>query len=196
MYKFMIGTFAILGWAFYVMSGGADFVPEERVASAAPAQVDQAPVQTDASPAVPQDRAVLARADTAPLDQPAPATETDTGPETAVLTEATAQPAEQAPAMAPRTAGSSTDIITTEEPVFASLSGADDTALTANPIREVSARAVNMRDGPGTDFNVIDTLPQGTQAEITASDGTGWVRVFIPGTGMTGWMAERLLTEG
>ena len=192
MNKFIIGTFAILGWAFYVLSGGADFVPEERVAAVSPfATPDPAvaePVATDP---------VVARAETASLtqlsDAPRPATA-----EPALLTDPQVQaPVTTAePATAPRTPGSSTDVVTTEEPIFASLSGADDAALGVNPIREVSARAVNMRDGPGTDFTVLDTLPQGTQAEIMARDGTGWVRVFIPGTGMTGWMAERLLTEG
>ena len=63
-------------------------------------------------------------------------------------------------------------------------------------IREVAARAVNMREGPDTSYAVIDTLPQGTQTEIIEADNTGWVRVRILNTGQIGWMAERLLTQG
>ncbi|MBS1302183.1 SH3 domain-containing protein [Loktanella sp. SALINAS62] len=179
--KFIIGTFAILAWAFYEMSGGADFVPQERMAAATPDVTE--PVAVAPEP-------TTTRADTGTLSdvaaEPAPPQVQDV----AALPDVE-------PVPAPQTAGSATDVIGIDNtPVFASLSGADNAALApTNPFREVAARAVNMRNGPSTSFDVIDTLPQGTQAEIMDSDGTGWVRVFIPGTGQTGWMAERLLSD-
>ena len=198
MNKFIIGTFAILGWAFYALSGGADFEPQARMAAAdriAANETPTVPVATEvvaaaqpagveATPALSETDPVATRAETASLGQL-----TDTP---ATVVPAT-QPLEQELATAPRTPGSQST--SSGEPLFASLSGSDASGGLPS-IREVSARAVNMREGPGTTFAVIDTLTQGTEAEVMASDGTGWVRVFIPQTGMTGWMAERLLTEG
>ena len=212
MNKFIIGTFAILGWAFWSLSGGADFEPQSRMA-------EIPTVETEETPTIPVAPAVLAEAAPQDSDPVAEAVQTvdastdgssaaDTvvaRADTSDLGQLSDSPAGAAPAVqpvgqdlaaAPRTPGSETSASSDNAPVFASLSGSDAASAGLNPIREVSARAVNMRDGPGTGFAVIDTLPQGTEAEIMAADGTGWVRVFIPATGMTGWMAERLLTEG
>ncbi|SEP70701.1 SH3 domain-containing protein [Loktanella sp. DSM 29012] len=184
--KFIIGTFAILAFAFYELSGGADFVPEERIAQAPAVQPEEPDTQTVAAAPVPDLPEQPTRADTAELTQVA------AQPVTASQQEAAALP------VATPSTGSTTEVIGIDtQPTFASLSGTGGADLGAiNPIREVAARAVNMRSGPSTAFDVIDTLPQGTQAEIMDSDGTGWVRVYIPGTGQTGWMAERLLTAG
>lgn len=176
------------------MSGGSDFVPTPRaVADSGPAA---APVDvTPAAQAPAPDRVV---ADAGAVTPPPPAA-TPVDATTAAIT----LPATDAVVIAgadavPAFAGSVSDIIGIE-PTFTSLSGSDPvvTGVSANtPVREVSARAVNMREGPSTSFAVIETLPQGTQAEVIEADGTGWVRVRVIGTDQTGWMAERLLTAG
>lgn len=204
--KFIIGTFAILAWTFYVLSGGADFVPETRVAKADPfkATPDRTPpadVVALIAP-VPQDRPAAeavpvgaAAAATAPVDPvsmtPPPAIESAQDA-TPIAVSATATPA---------FAGSEANVIGIE-PTFTSLS-APAPASPAAPagadvatLREVAARAVNMRAGPDTSYSVLDTLPQGTQTEVVESDGAGWVRVRVVDTGQMGWMAERLLTRG
>lgn len=193
--KFIIGTFAILAWAFYVMSGGASFQPETRMAEAA----TQTPDVTRARTAGLIDIVPSAEA------APAPAAAAPAAAAPAAMTTAEATPAETANTpvqisleTAPVYEGQTIES-STIEPTFASLS-APAPAAVASPdltaIREVAGRAVNMREGPSTSFAVIDTLPQGTQTEIIDSDGTGWVRIRVVETGQMGWMAERLLTNG
>ena len=58
--KFMVATFLVLGWAFWEMSGGADFVPEERIVAERPME--------DPSPAVEVTRA--ATQDLVPISMP------------------------------------------------------------------------------------------------------------------------------
>jgi uncharacterized protein YgiM (DUF1202 family) len=50
-----------------------------------------------------------------------------------------------------------------------------------------------MREGPGTNFGVIDTLTGGTEAEVIEVNAEGWAYIRLVGTNQTGWMAERLL---
>ena len=190
--KFIIGTFAIMAWAFYVVSGGANFVPETRIAAADAPQPEVTRAQNAEMNAVTQPVAVQPAA-------PAPEqTLTQAAPRATESTDATAEPIEVALTTAPVFAGETAeagDAMTT----FTSLS-APAPAAVASPdptvLREVAGRAVNMREGPSTSYNVIDTLPQGTQTEVIDSDGAGWVRVRVVGTGQMGWMAERLLTNG
>ena len=187
--KFIIGTFAILAWAFYVMSGGATYVPETQIAAAdvPPPDVTRAAVPEFAAVTRPADApipAVLPATAIAPTPPPAP---------TAIPVSST-----QVSPSAPVFDGTQAEAIGIS-PIFTSLS-APAPASVGSPdlttLREVAARAVNMRAGPDTSYSVIDTLPQGTQTEVLESDGAGWVRVRVVGTGQMGWMAERLLTNG
>jgi uncharacterized protein YgiM (DUF1202 family) len=43
---------------------------------------------------------------------------------------------------------------------------------------------------------VLDTLAQGTEAEVIEVDSNGWAQIRITSTDQVGWMAERLLTDG
>jgi len=69
-------------------------------------------------------------------------------------------------------------------------------AATPLDIRAVAGSRVNMRQGPGTNFSVLDTLDGGTEAEVLEVNANGWARIQVLTTGQTGWMAERLLTDG
>ncbi len=185
--KFIIGTFAIMAWAFYVMSGGANFVPEARMASADTSKTEVTRARSTEMIAVIKPVAV----------KPMPAVAiTPAAPATAPVQDVANLPVsrETAPAF-----GGTNDSIVSIDPTLTSLS-APAPAATASPdlltIREVAARAVNMREGPDTSYAVIDTLPQGTQTQVVETDGNGWVRVRIIGTGQMGWVAERLLTAG
>ena len=193
--KFIIGTFAIMAWAFYVMSGGPNFVPQTRMAAADAPQPEVTRAQTT------EMAAVASPADSASVDaavvtaEPAAA---EIAPRPIGTADAAAQPIaislETAPVFDGETSESGDGA-----PSFTSLS-APAPAAVASPnlasLREVAGRAVNMREGPSTSYNVIDTLPQGTQTEVVDSDGAGWVRVRVVETGQMGWMAERLLTNG
>ena len=46
--KFIFGTFLVLGLAFYLLSGGPDFVPEERMIAEAPPAISEEIVEAEA----------------------------------------------------------------------------------------------------------------------------------------------------
>ncbi len=174
--KFITATFLILGWAFYEMSGGADFVPEERVVAKAEVVVEEPVVETAAvtrsvstplvSLTLPVKSPQATAEDTAQVIQASVETVVE-AVETANLTETVEAPAAPEPVAAP-----------------------------VLDLRYVAGSRVNMRTGPGTNFGVIDTLPGGTEAEIISVDANGWANIRITNTGVEGWMAERLLTDG
>lgn len=60
-------------------------------------------------------------------------------------------------------------------------------------IRAVTSARVNMRNGPGTEYDVIGQLVQGALAEVLAAPGNGWLRIRSLEDQRVGWMAERLL---
>ncbi len=59
-----------------------------------------------------------------------------------------------------------------------------------------SADGVNVRNGPGTEFAAVVTLPQGTTGEVTAITNDGqWLQIIAPqATGGVGWVAAGLVT--
>ena len=182
MSKFIVGTFLILGWTFYEMSDGADFVPEERVVAELEAVEVETPVVASVEPEVIETvEPVIEIAVT--RDEPSDILDLTTGSllqpvETVV--EAVAQISDVEPEV---------------EVVLASIIEAVEETEDPLDIRLVSGSRVNMRSGPGTDYAVLDTLPGGTAAEVIEVDATGWARIRIQDTGTIGWMAERLLTE-
>ncbi|HEY9040255.1 MAG TPA: SH3 domain-containing protein [Roseovarius sp.] len=60
-------------------------------------------------------------------------------------------------------------------------------------IRSVAGSNANMRSGPGTGFDKLDQLSQGTQVEVLDRRGA-WVELRNMQTGQTGWMADWLIT--
>ena len=59
-----------------------------------------------------------------------------------------------------------------------------------------SADGVNVRNGPGTEFAAVVTLPQNTTGEVTAITNDGqWLQMIAPqATGGAGWVAAGLVT--
>ncbi|SEW46495.1 SH3 domain-containing protein [Cognatiyoonia koreensis] len=164
--KLIVGTFLILGLAFYELSGGSDFVPESRITQVATAEViEEAPAPE------------VTRASNATLVNVAAEPEPTPVPEAEILqavAEVVEEEAEPAPAPV--------EIAVTEpEPL---------------DLRLVGSSRVNMRAGPGTTYAVLDTLDGGTQTEVIEVNADGWARVRISDTGQIGWMAERLLSDG
>ena len=158
MSKFVVGTFLMLGWGFYELSGGADFVPETR-------PVDTISVATTPLASVPFDEPVVARA--AAIELPALTIENAATVEAEIV--------------------QATVTINPVKPIVEVAPVVD--------LRTVAGRRVNMRQGPGTNFGVVDTLDRGTQTEVIAVNDDGWAQVVVTNTGQTGWMAERLLSD-
>jgi uncharacterized protein YgiM (DUF1202 family) len=164
--RFILVTFFFLAVAFYEMSGGAGFVPEQRIAAVEPVEtVTRADTVTLASltqvqePAVPE---ALAEPLIAPIVAELPVA--DAAVVDAVVAEVTAA------AVAPPVA---------EAPVL--------------DLRQVIPELVNVREGPGTDYAVMDKLPQGTQTEVLETDAAGWARVRVIDSGLLGWVSVEFL---
>ncbi len=163
MVRFMMLTFVVLGWAFYEMSGGAGFAPPDPVPAPRIAQGG------------PEGAVTLIGADEA--------------------TQAT--PVLLASMEAPRLVTGASEFgptgfgagAITAEPASFEPEATDEPAL---ELRTVAGSRVNMREGPGTGFPVVDVLSRGEGAEVLAVEG-GWARVRSDGR--EGWMALSLLAE-
>lgn len=173
--KFIIFTFLMLGWTFYELSGGSEFEPESRILAEAQPTEEIAPTETGVE--VTRTATTQLVSLTLPVTQDAPA---------ATITQASVtQPAEvEAPAEETVAAVVEEIVEATPEPVV------EEAPL---DLRAVAGSWVNMRSGPGTNFDVLDTLPGGTEAEVMEVNASGWARIRILSTGEEGWMAERLL---
>lgn len=168
--KFMIATFLVLGLAFWELSGGSDFVPEQRAATVAETTVEDQPTDVAVTRAVTQDIVTL----TMPVASPTSnisAAETDAEVVLASVTAAI----EEAPVAA------------NPEPT------AEVLAPAPVDLRYVSGNVVNMRGGPGTNFGVVDKLTRGTLTEVVQTSDNGWAQIIVPSTGLEGWMSERFL---
>lgn len=69
-------------------------------------------------------------------------------------------------------------------------------APVANPndVRSVTGNRVNVRGGPGTTFGVVNKLVRGDQVEVLEDPGNGWVMLRPVNGGPVGWMADFLLS--
>lgn len=168
--KFMLATFAVLGWAFWEMSGGSDFVPEERVVAVAEAEPVQQEPAIEVTRGVTQDLVTISL----PVAEPTPTISEPQVDAQVVL-------------------ASVTEAVETvvEEPVVEPV--VEVVAPAPADLRYVSGSVVNMRGGPSTNFGVVDKLPRGTLTEVVEVNSEGWARIIVPSTGLEGWMAERFL---
>jgi len=158
MKRFILLSFLVLGWGYWEMSGGAAFVPQSPMTMAEAAPQAEMPVADQPSLGGVE---IATRADTTALDALAPAPgESDTIVTDALLAEVLAATETPDAPLVP------------EEPVFQSLAtpleGTAPVRTAAAPalpaLREVAGDRVNMRDGPGRDFDVIDQLTRGMLA--------------------------------
>lgn len=200
----MLLTFALLGWTFWEMSGGAEFVPEtrpgtDRIASAATPSPDPAPIPEPATAP-----ATVTRAASLPLITPRPPT-----PGAAAAPDPAAEPAGITQARfltpPPDTGPAADDALqwtSAADAVAEAIAG--ETALRSGQAQPAAASApapadtvsvngslVNVRFGPGTEFGVLVSLPRGTEVDLVdLRDGWAMVRLS---SGEEGWMASYLL---
>lgn len=176
MIQFIVAVFVMLAAAFWVLSGGSDFVPETRPEPSIAAAEAEAPA-TDAPVAAPQP-------EPEPQPEAEPEPEAEPQPETEPQLAATAQPAFTAPVIIEAPA---------QEP-----EAAPEPAPAPNAdLRRVDADRVNLRSGPSTDYRVLDTLTRDTQVEVLSIDTLGsepWAQLLVVETGLEGFMATRFLT--
>jgi uncharacterized protein YgiM (DUF1202 family) len=67
---------------------------------------------------------------------------------------------------------------------------------TPQPIlRQVTAKRVNVRSGPSTDYAVLDQVVRGEITMVISDPNADWVKIRIEGDGVEGYLAARFLTE-
>lgn len=178
MIRFMIVCFLFLGWAFYELSGGADFEPELRAETVpAPEPVVEVALADPVTPQV--------------VEETAPETIQERLATALVTPAVTEAVTEQAVALAEDTA--SADIVEAVAEIAPEVVAEIIEEPVPVDLRQVAGSRVNMRAGPSTDFSVLITLDGGTTTEVIDRNNDGWVLVRVQDTGQEGWMAERLL---
>lgn len=213
-------TFLFLAWAFFELSGGFGFEPMQREATLNEAGDDTGVAALEASLAEALAETHAPMPANASDDNPAPeAAEPESADAafavTGTLSEALSDgisvttldaglDADSAFAFDPEPAAPPAitfeslvqpDAITIGEPVGDPINLLTATPLPSADLRVVAGSRVNMRAGPGTDFDVLETLDQGTRTEVLEVDASGWARIRVVESGLEGWIAERLLAE-
>lgn len=191
MSRFIILSFAVLGWSYYELSGGADFEPGWYIDDESKAQ---ASIAADDSVREPRQVATEATA-------PARVVPASTAAPEEVSRDAPVQLASLRPTAPSDVAaqGRVTDILLTRRedvamPEVAPETSAE-TAAEENEadMREVAGNRVNMRLGPGTRHSVVTQLSQGTEVEVLRAEG-GWLKLRVVESKRIGWMADYLVT--
>lgn len=205
MTRLMLVTFAMLGWCFYVMSGGSEFEPRGTRAEAPP--VVAAAEKPEPRPLVPSPATELV---TKVALRPAKPSE----PKPEPIPAADAVDAEAL--LAQIAAGLNSDLSSFDNTggTF-SLASLDENAAVqvldteAEPeaaaapapveppkdIRIVSGTRVNMRDGPGTIYPIIGKARMGQQVEVLSESGTGWLRLRVLPEQQVGWISSSLIRK-
>ncbi len=223
MKSYVAVTFTFLAIAFYQLSGGADYAPRAgslqvelpklraeqavRMAEMPRAQLPKpASARSAATPAMVTRATMAVPAGTAvattvtpkalaPVIPPVlPAVAVATGPaEDAAPTDSQQQRLEGYSLA--RLSPAAVDGIAQE------LQAGDAPAQTAGvaadvprDIRRVEKSRVNLRMGPGTQYDVVMKLDAGAQVDVLETTGDGWVKLRVLDTGRIGWMAETLIT--
>ncbi|MCZ0812299.1 MAG: SH3 domain-containing protein [Pseudomonadota bacterium] len=178
MWRFILVSFAFLGWSFYELSGGADYEPRTNSIQARAKLGDPRPV---ARPVRTQEPRVAQAPDIGAADAVARG-----------LSDLTSTPTGGVKvALAADGASGESEVITAVAHNVVTRSVAQ---APQRDLREVAASRVNMRAGPGTRYDRIARLERGDQVAVLRAPGNGWVKLRVVESGRVGWMAERLVT--
>jgi hypothetical protein len=198
MKSFILITFGLLGFAFYEMSDGADFDPNALRIS----RVDAAPAIAETQLAnVPVDTPVVvaeAKLDAGEVTRnivtlaSLETTSNDTRVSATLIPSVTADVAgtdDQAPKIILPSL-----IAASDQPTVAAVQTSLE-AETQAIIRTISGNRVNVRGGPGTNYDVVSRMVKGQAVEILSDPGQGWVKMRPVDGGSEGWLADFLLNE-
>ncbi|KIC40024.1 ligand-binding protein SH3 [Ruegeria sp. ANG-R] len=192
----------MLGWSFYVMSGGPDFEPRGTRAEQ-PLRVASVPEPKSAP--VPASRAkdlvtnVAARTVPARIE-PEPLAIDDAA---AVLSQVTTDPLSQFSAFDENgvsfTLASLEDgaagLLQVETEIQDDITPTSQVVEPEKDIREISGTRVNMRDGPGTIYPIIAKATIGQRVEVLSDSGTGWLRLRLFPDQRVGWISASLVRK-
>ena len=208
MKTFILLSFAVLGWAFFVLSGGRGFEPPVNPALASeiaqPVARDVAetrPVPTVA-PAVPV-RPELTWVTPALADPIAPSQTTGIGLEP--LREPTDPPSitlvsleQSSDQFASRLVNFDPDSVA--PPATPDVPEPEPEMVTAPvvppiDIRTITGTRVNMRNGPGTNYDVLARLTLGQEVQVLGDSGSGWMRLRSLKDRTAGWVSASLVSK-
>ncbi|MDA7429649.1 SH3 domain-containing protein [Primorskyibacter aestuariivivens] len=201
MKQYVLLTFGFLGFAFYELSGGADYEPRLEFASGG---------ALSAAPDVEVTR--LALADTATLAEKPASDDINHQLEQAVLEALLSTKSAMVTAyepvattslhrvkvtlpVAPQSAAAQTVAAVTPEPEPTPEPTAEPEQSARIDLRSVARDRVNLRSGPGTEFDVMGRLTRGTTVMVLEEPGDGWVMLQIVPGGKIGWTADWLLSK-
>lgn len=216
--KYIVLFFLVMGFAFYELSGGSDFVPRSAAIKAAIAKADASATGEGADAARAPQSADASRA--IPARKPLEVTQLVATP--AVVRAPAVARASDAPGVAADKAAAQAGRATAPDPaggqvVLASLERGDTTfgnVLSITPqnstpavaevaraepepqtdIRQVTATRVNVRTGPSTNFDVLTKVRRGQKVEVLGDNGEGWLRLRLLPEDRVGWIAARLVS--
>ncbi|WP_246139475.1 SH3 domain-containing protein [Phaeobacter marinintestinus] len=208
MARFIVVTFLFMGIAFYQLSGGSDFEPRgvraEKTAAVSSSVSAPTPIQvSDAEP-------VLApRKDGQAAATPSAAPKPDTAAIEAAVRLAKARVSlsdgltllgDQNSVQGLQLASLSEGVIglrtaPTEETETSDEPATQEYTSPEPDIREVKGTRVNMRHGPGTNYEVVTSLTLGHEVEVLSDSGTGWLRLRTRPEGTMGWISASLIAK-
>lgn len=189
MNKFVLIAFAFMGFAFYELSGGSDFVPGNNSLTVF------APAPPVVAASVVDRPAVVARADTTAVDTQQVEPVSAPVAEVVEVEQPTARPdILQGVALASVVA----PVVPTPipEPVVEAVAEPEPepAPVVERDLRFVDGDRVNLRGGPGTDYAVVGKLLRDDMVEVLKDEGNGWLHLRVSATGDEGWIADWLLT--
>ncbi len=222
MWRFILISFAFLGWSFYELSGGADYAPDSASLQVAGAKTPLFARPTPVAPKQPEIQMANAGdlpPPIKPLTKSAPPVEHygayDSDDET--VSRAAASLASLSDGSLDRFSITLASTLPDESGIIdlglEGISGFSSESLVdavngmavSDPvqstpslpadIRSISGNAANLRTGPGTQYDKVDQLTQGEPVEILERTADGWVHLRALETGSEGWMAEWLVTS-
>ncbi|MFY0311957.1 SH3 domain-containing protein [Leisingera sp. D0M16] len=208
MSRFVMLSFAFLGWGFYELSGGADFAPPQRPEPAAAAKPDtRTPKPARITAASLTAQPVLTRrsqAETPGRPKADPALRQRVA--AAHLVSASGVLASTQAAFSADSGGTlqlasldgglaAITAAPAPRPAAAAAAAAEPAPEPVIDRRSIRASRVNMRQGPGTSYPVITRLLAGDEVIVIEDSGTGWLHLRAPGKGRVGWIAASLVSK-
>lgn len=216
MWRLIVITFAFLGYAFWHLSGGSDYAPRAGSIQYA-AKVDETRLHQQDALAQARDKAarpgvsVISSSSQPMTANGQPVTLASAGTTTAPVsdgakrqtlvmnvgndplpragvTTVSADPDKIARLIAAAEVGMQNPAATTQVQKVKAASDTD------RDIRKVRSNRVNLRAGPGTDFDVAGKLGRGDLVEVISDNGDGWVKLRVEESGEIAWMADFLLS--
>lgn len=191
MTRFIIVTFAFLGWAFYELSGGSDFEP----GSVALTNISVDPLKVASAPA---DTAtgVTSQGEVTRVSLNLTSVEDVLNDKTKPTQRRISETVQQVALQTTETTNDDTAILPSLVTNASAEAAVETAASVLADIRSVTGNRVNVRGGPSTDYGVVSKLVRGDEVEILEDTGNGWVRMRPVNGGPVGWMADFLLSEG